>query len=214
MEPKLSILIATLGHRYNLLQSLLDSLLPQVDKTGGQIEVIIYRNNGELAIGQYRQALLEEAKGEYVCFVDDDDGLPDFYCEKILQNLGEDYVGFKVKLSNDGIQRNPVYHSIKYDRWSQDDTGYYRGVTHLNPIRRELALKGRFHANGSGEDENWAKEVQPFVKTENFINEFMYYYYHSSKDSYFSSRQSIHKIFVPPLSAKSKYFRYHPLSKV
>lgn len=181
---KLSILIASLARRHILLDELLRNLITQVEEHS-DIEVIVLRNNGEYSIGNYRQKLLDSAQGDYVCFIDDDDKIPPFYCEKIMESLGKDYVGFKVKLYNNEIERLPVYHSIQYTGWYQDEHGYYRGVTHLNPIRRKIALKGKFHTNGSGEDENWAREVRPYVKTENFIDEYMYFYLHNTFDSNF-----------------------------
>lgn len=203
---KLSILIASLGRRHTQLQALLDILMPQVNRHKGNIEVIVYQNNGGLSIGEYRQTLLREARGQYVCFIDDDDSIPKFYCKKIMDNLGKDYVGFKVKLTNNEIERPPVYHSIRYPGWFQDEHGYYRGVTHLNPIKRSIALKGTFHTNGSGEDENWAREVRPYVKTENFIDSFMYFYLHNTEDSHFGGHVLNGSDYPLPV-VKSKYIR-------
>lgn len=206
---KLSILIASLGRRHKQLQELLDGLMPQVDKFKGNIEVIVYRNNGKQSIGEYRQALLEEAKGRYVCFVDDDDKVPDYYCEEIMNALGKDYVGFKVLLTNNEIERPPVYHSIRYSGWYQDARGYYRGVTHLNPIKRSIALKGDFrNTNGSGEDEIWAVQVRPFVKTENYIDKFMYYYRHNTEDTHFGGVAPKWGLDYPQPIIKSKNFRW------
>lgn len=187
---KLSILIATLGRRHKQFRTLLSELMPQIEKYTGQIEVIALHNNGELTIGEYRQALLEAAQGEYVCFVDDDDKLPDYYCKEIMKAIKRkpDYIGFKVKLTNNDIERPTAFHSLQFPGWYQDVNGYYRGVTHLNPIKRELALRGNFtQLTGAGEDEGWAVQVRPFVKTEEYIDKFMYFYRHDTEDSHFGS---------------------------
>lgn len=187
---KLSILIATLNRRQEKLRDLLTDLMPQVERYANQIEVVIYPNNGELTIGEYRQTLLNEAKGEYICFVDDDDHLPSYYCAEIMKALSKspDYVGFKVQLTNNDIERPPAIHSLRYPGWFQDEQGYYRGVTHLNPIKRTLALKGDYtQMIAGGEDEGWARQVTPFVKTEEYIDKFMYYYRHDTEDSHFGS---------------------------
>lgn len=206
---KLSILIATVGWRKNSFLSLLEQIMPQVRAYKGKIEVIAYWNNGELPVGQIRQALIEQARGEYVCFIDDDDTVPDYYCAEIMQALGKDYVGFHVKFFDDGVEMPPVIHSLKYSKWHQDDQGYYRGVTHLNPIRRELALKGSFGTSReAGEDAGWARTVTPFVKTENFIDKPMYFYYHSRSDTNFGGDSKIKSHYVRPI-VRRKYFSYH-----
>jgi glycosyltransferase involved in cell wall biosynthesis len=206
MKPKLSILIASLGRRHRQLRDLLSELMPQVTPN---IEVLVYPNNGELTIGEYRQTLLEAAHGDYICFVDDDDSLPPFYCEEIIKAIKQkpDYVGFKVQLTNNEIERPPAIHSLRFPGWFQDEHGYYRGVTHLNPIKRELALKGDFTQSlASGEDEGWARQVRPFVKTEVFIDKFMYFYRHDTSDSHFGSGKNAGA--HPLKKVKYKQLRY------
>ena len=210
---KLSILIATQGRRNTKFTALTKELMRQASAYRGMIEVVAYWNNGELSIGEIRQALLEEATGDYVCFVDDDDTVPHYYCQAILNALGKDYVGFKVKLFNNGIECPPVYHDLQYQGWSEDDSGYYRGVTHLNPIRRELALLGKFTTNGAGEDANWARSVTSHVKTQNFIDKFMYFYHHDKNDTSFGGDFLYCPTGYRRPVIKYKYFRYHPSSK-
>lgn len=209
-ERRLSILIATLGWRRASFNRLLDRLLPQVERNN--IEVVAYWNNGEKSIGELRQDLLEDARGEYVCFIDDDDMVPTWYCDEIFYALGKDYVGFQVELFNDEKKMPPVYHSIRYGVWHDDETGYYRGVTHLNPIKRELALKGDFGDKGIGEDETWSRSVTPHVRTENYIDKIMYYYYHDRQGTVFGGNK---RKPVPHIRGEVDHpqFRYHPLSK-
>jgi len=210
---KLSILIATVGWRTEAFLGLLYHLMPQVKTFAGKVEVIAYWNNGELPVGQIRKALVEQASGEYVCFIDDDDMVPDYYCKKILGALGKDYVGFRVKFFNDGVEMPPVTHSLRHTTWSQDEYGYYRGVTHLNPIKREIALRGEWPTSRqAGEDELWAKSVTPFVKTENYLDEVMYFYYHSKSDTSFGGDSKPRERYTRPV-IKEKWFRYHPDSK-
>ena len=202
---KLSILIATMGRRNDRFIRLLDSLMPQVVRHRGDIEVVTYWNNGELPIGEIRQALMESAKGEYICFLDDDDAVPDYYCDEIIGALGKDYVGFKMQVFNDGVELPYSFNSLRYDRWHEDERGYYRNVTHLNPIKKSIAMEGKF-VGGMGEDEAWARKVHP--KTENYIDKVMYYYYHQSKDTSFGSNIMTNGHYARP-ELKYKYFRYH-----
>lgn len=212
---KLSILIATIGRRNDSLLKLLAQLMPQTE--GKDVEVIAYWNNGERSIGDIRQSLLKEAKGEYVCFIDDDDMVPDYYIDEILANLGEDYVGFQVELFESTrmtppILMPPVFHSIRYGVWHQDDNGYYRGITHLNPIKREIALKGEFGKQGIGEDASWARSLMRFVKTENYIDKIMYYYHHDADETSFGGAYKPWAKYKRP-DYGHENFRWHPLSK-
>ncbi len=185
--PKLSILIATLTRRHEKFGDLVKELSRQAEAFGDDIEIVAYPNNGERSIGQIRQALLEAANGDYICFIDDDDAVPHYYCREIMKNLGEDYIGFEVEFIDNGKPRPRVYHSLKYRNWTQDAYGYYRSVTHLNPIRRSIALEGRFDGP-AGEDERWSLSIAPLVKTENYIDKVMYIYLYNSETSYFASQ--------------------------
>lgn len=209
-DPKLSILVATIGRRNDSLLKLLDQLMPQTD--GEPVEVVAYWNNGEHSIGSIRQDLLKEAKGEYVCFVDDDDMVPDWYVPEILKALGKDYVGFEVELFEKDTKMPRVFHSIRYGVWHQDDTGYYRGITHLNPIKRKLALKGKFGKEGMGEDESWARDMMPLVRTESYIDKIMYYYHHDADESMFGGTHKPRTKYQRPVYEQPN-FRWHPLSK-
>lgn len=201
---KLSILIATLANREEKFQSLVDHLAKQID--GKPVEIVALWNHGEESIGDIRQRLLEASTGEYICFIDDDDWVPNYYVDEILAHLGEDYVGFEVELYNDGKLMPPVYHSLKYPSWSESYDGYYRNVTHLNPIRRELAVQERFNG-GAGEDESWSRRVHQLVTTEQYIPRVMYQYFHSSVDSHFVVGGEVVDYRERPI-IKHKCFRY------
>lgn len=177
-----SICIATVPARKKQLAELMSVLLPQVEKFK-DVEILIFFNNFEWSLGYLRQAMIEEAHGEYVSHVDDDDMVPDDYVDAIRPLLdGTDYIGFKVKFIDNGKHMNPVYHSLKYSHWSQDDKGYYRGITHLNPLKRTLALEAGFPVERmTGEDEKWAAKVK--AQTEHFIDRDMYEYRHVHNDS-------------------------------
>ncbi len=71
---KLSILIATLGERKDRFTALVDKLVSQAND---DVEIIAYFNNGELPLGDIRQALVDEAVGQYKSIIDA--GYPDDY---------------------------------------------------------------------------------------------------------------------------------------
>lgn len=176
------------------------------------VEVVVYWNRGTKTIGEYRQALLEDARGTYVSFVDDDDRIAGDYCERILAALAAspDYVGFEL-LYTHMSRHHPrgyevqVFHSLRHRGWHQKGRSLYRDVTHLNPIRRDLALQVPFNG-GPGEDRRWAQAVRPLLTTEVYIDDVMYFYDFN--------RASSHKVRLPrnnnPRPVLAPPFRFHP----
>jgi hypothetical protein len=211
-----SILIVSHVTRAELLNRLIGLLAPQVTE---DIEVVVLRNRGGRDIGEYRQALVADARGIYVSHVDDDDRIPDHYCKSILGALetGPDYVGFKVAV-NDLSQRRldekyQTYvadHSLAYDRWHQQGNRFYRDVTHLNPIRRRLALQAVF-SGAYAEDKEWADQVRPHVQSQVYIDDILYYYDFAHDRSVRSGESSSEPMQFLKLPAR---FRFHPDSEV
>jgi glycosyltransferase involved in cell wall biosynthesis len=178
---KWSILILTQPSRKEFLARLLALLQPQVDLAGG-VEIVVQMHDPQLALGENRQKMLEAAQGEYVCFVDDDDLVANDYVAKILPLLdGVDYIGFRLNLYNDGRPGLPTFHSLRFPKWYADDKGLYRDISHVNPIRRELALTTPMSGH-RGEDARWSDAIRAkqIVRTEHFVDEVMYHYYYRS----------------------------------
>jgi glycosyltransferase involved in cell wall biosynthesis len=90
-----SILCCTLSSRHAKFLNLMDVLLPQCEKDG-RVEVVALHNDGERSIAEYRQALLEDARGDYVSFVDDDDMIEDDFVAAVTGVTGgfPDYIAF------------------------------------------------------------------------------------------------------------------------
>lgn len=210
---RLSILIATVGERDERFRRLVGELTPQVQAYPGEIEVLIFWNNFERPIAEIRQSLVNEALGDYVCFIDDDDSVPPYYCDRIVTatESNPDYVGWRMQLWYDGVKMKPTYHSIRYPEWSDDANGYYRNTSHLNPIKRDIALQVPFIGYDGPEDVSWAKRVAPLVKTEEYIEDAMYFYNFSSADSIWQGEKVPDQNYTrPPLKEP---FRYHPDSQ-
>lgn len=203
-EVKFSILILTQPSRREFLKRLLATLKPQVDKVKG-VEIDIRMFDPALSLGNNRQVMRENARGEYSCFVDDDDLVPDNYVELILSCLGGgvDYVGFRMQCYVDGTALQPTYHSLKYNKWYSDSNGHYRDLSHLNPIKNDLALKVTM-AGGYGEDSRWSEDLRKLdvVKTEAYIAQCMYLYYvrTTKNDDDFNFQYPARKITLPPVT--------------
>jgi glycosyltransferase involved in cell wall biosynthesis len=181
MKIKWTLGVLTVPPRATKLKELMTVLEPQITK---EVQLIVYYNNFEKPIGELRQEIVDMAKGQYISFIDDDDLVPSDFIETILPHLNgkNDYVGFKVALFNNGVRKKPVYHSLKYTDWKEDDAGYYRDITHLNPLKIEIARQATFRG-GSGEDVAWANQLRGKAKREVFIDREMYEYRHSSTDT-------------------------------
>ena len=176
---KWEILILTMHERAALLERLLSVLEPQIDD---DVELVIQTFNPNSSLGTNREIMRRHSQAEYINFVDDDDMVAEDYVSTIQPLLdGVDQIGFQVQMYHDGVKRPLTYHSLKYGRWYSDSTGYYRDISHLNPMRRELALQVPMEG-GFGEDSRWADRMRAIgiVKTEHYIPRVMYHYFYRS----------------------------------
>lgn len=69
-----------------------------------------------------------------------------------------------------------VEHSLRHGGWSEDGGLIVRDISHLNPLRRELALLGTFEGQWA-EDRQWAAQVRASgqARTEQWIDDPMYF---------------------------------------
>lgn len=178
----LSILIPSLKKREKQLNQLLDFLVKQ--KTP-EVEIVAMVDSGELSVGVKRQQLLEKATGQFISFIDDDDTVSARYVSNILRaiQIEPDVVGICGIITTDGNNPKKFIHSLQYKTWSEDQSAYYRNPNHLNPVKRELALKAGFLDMNCGEDREYSKRLLPFLKSETMIDEIMYYYLFSKKNT-------------------------------
>lgn len=174
-------------------------------------------NHGERPIAQVRQDLLAHSRADYVCFVDDDDLVAENYVAAILPLLdGVDYVGFS--MSMDFLRGRLSHHSLRYGSWYDTTDTSYRDITHLNPIRRDLALRGSFahepSAQHYGEDQVWAEQVRSLVKTEHVVSQVLYFNLVAGRSS---RERPLGEILAAQrsnqrLDVASPYFSWHPRS--
>lgn len=183
---KLSILILSLHSRKEYLDRLLEILRQQ---TTEDVEVLTEIDDGKLSIGDKRNRLLDKATGEYICYLDDDDLISSDYVQKILKAIESkpDCVGIHLLHFHDGSLVGFTYHSLRYSSWFEvKDTvvgfmRYYRNPNHLNPVKREIAIKCSFPNTSWGEDRDYSKNILQYLKTEEYICEPIYYYLFRSK---------------------------------
>lgn len=191
MTPLFAILIATMPERKNLLQRLLNAL----DQLPFEHEYLIIINNtkgerhGGPTTGAKRNECIDVAIREgatHGAFFDDDDLPGPTYLQRNLECTNGDFDTIELwgQYYEHGKQLNPFHHSIKYDKWFQDDKYYYRCNNHLNNMKLEKVKHIRFLDRTFGEDGNWAMDIQKagVLKTEYPVKEITYYYFHGRRN--------------------------------
>ena len=182
------ISILTIPGREKLLQRLMARLTPQV-KTE-HIDVKIHFDKGELTIGAKRQKVVEECKAKYLNFIDDDDYIPPFYVEKIVEKLSKnpDGVGFRGIITSNNIKPVEFVHKAGHqyiDKAVRTSDAYlfYRPLNHLNPIRTEFVKKIGFQDWPTFSDRDFSIRLAEsgLIQDDVFIDEFMYFYQYRTK---------------------------------
>ncbi len=177
---KLSILICHLEKRAKKLERLMEILRPQLTP---DVEVLVEPDDGKLTIGAKRNMLVEKAKGDYVCFIDDDDLVPDYYVSEILKAIetNPDCVGIDGVIVMQGKNQRKFIHSIKCSGWHFTGNVYYRTPNHLNPILKDKVVQVSFEEKDHSEDYQFSNAIRPLLTTEVKIEKPMYYYLYQTE---------------------------------
>lgn len=212
-----TILIPTIPQREHLLKRLLDVLLPQLESHRGAVRVLAWRNAGTPTLGEIRDSLVRDAGSEYVSFVDDDDLVPDYYADEVMRALLEkpDHVGFKLDYTTNGVGQEIVDHSLRHQRWHRTKTGeLVRDFTHIDPLRREIAMRGSFvtQRRHRAEDRHWVKQLRGHMSTEVYIDKVMYHYLWRADTTAWERPDLVTSTCAPLPIVDSPYFAWHPES--
>lgn len=184
---RLSILIPVLLPRDSVSHiDLINSIHKQYN--GTDVEVITDIDNGVKSIGYKRNALLDKAKGEYLCFIDADDEISSDYIIKALTaiELKPDCCSLTGVITWNGENPQIFEHSIKYKEWKTKLDApivYERYPNHLNIIRSSIAKQFRFLEINHGEDKDWSTQIHEsgLLKTEAEIPGIIYHYKYKQK---------------------------------
>jgi glycosyltransferase involved in cell wall biosynthesis len=178
--PLFSILLPTVQSRCDLFAVLHTEVQRQA--AGKPVEVIVACDNKEISIGKKRQNLIEQATGDYVAHIDDDDWIAPSYVDDILAALatGPDCVGFEITCTFNGGEPQRAITSLRYNVWGDNQDGYRfnRSIYHKSCIKREHALAAGFRDLRYAEDKFFSDAVQRHLKTEVFIPKVLYFYRH------------------------------------
>jgi cellulose synthase/poly-beta-1,6-N-acetylglucosamine synthase-like glycosyltransferase len=178
----LSILIPTLTDRKKKFDFICNKIQDQIQAKGlGQeIEILFFEDNRKHSIGHKRNWLIEQAVGKYIMFVDDDDDVSYDFIEKIYEGLltDPDCISLVGIITFSGNNPKQFIHSIKYNKYFEKDNVYFRPPNHLNPIRRDIAVKFPFKEINFAEDTDYAMRIcnAGLLKKEYEISKPYYYY--------------------------------------
>jgi hypothetical protein len=185
------ILVTSIPHRHGKLLELLECLDAQMVPGVG---MILYRDDLEVPYGDKTQALIDASTADYVSCVDDDDLLAPGAVAKVHAALMKEpqYVGFRVRWTRDGVPQLPVIHSLSCGGWHDRPERLERDITQFNPIRRDLALLGKWEG-GYEAERHWAAQVRDSMRVgdEEFIDEELYCYRESPGDTFKTDRKPL-----------------------
>ena len=180
---KWNILCLSQPSRARYLARLTAVLKPQLEEFP-DVAFVTKMFDKRFDLGSNRQALIDSSSAEWISVVDDDDLVASDYVSKIYPLLDDDvdYIGFRLQLYVDGEKQKPTIHSLRYKCWNADQDGFYRDISHLNPIRRSLAIQAKM-SGGPGEDARWSDRMRELgiVKKEHFVDSALYFYYFRSR---------------------------------
>lgn len=202
----LSILIAAIPDRYHLAHGLLYSLLEsQAVARRPDVELLYVMDNRRRSVGAKRNALLDMAKGDYVCFIDDDDMVATDYVQKITAAIAvgrkcvppADVIVFPQRATIDGgvvhectysldyfIQRPPEARRQLAQTPDPNVLQWTGPPAHTMAWRRGLLDGVRFEEKNFGEDTAWVdRACEKAVSELKIEGEPLYYYNFSSRNS-------------------------------
>jgi hypothetical protein len=180
----LSILIPTLESRREQFSALRAALEGQIARCGlsSRVEVVSLCDDGSTPTGAKRNDLVACARGEYVASVDDDDLVSDRYVELISAALqaspGADCVGITGEITYRGTHLRPFRASTRNSEYRTENGVFLMPANHLNPIRREIALRYAFEPVWRQEDSDWALRLgrAGALRSETFVPAPVYHY--------------------------------------
>lgn len=173
----LSILIPSVPERFRQLQRIYNNLLFQ--SKGKSIEILVLLENKKRTTGAKRNALIEQARGQYVVFVDDDDEVEPNYISEIYssiqQNPGADCIVFDVAVYNNNIFNKICKYGKEFPH-SNDGQFYFRKPNHLMCFAKTLALQHKYKNISFGEDTIWANKIALSIQNQVRIDKVLYKY--------------------------------------
>lgn len=185
---KLSITIASVSIRKDMLDNLLSELNKQIDENNLNHEVeILVDDDDARYLGTKRKLMLEKAKGLFTCAIDDDDFISPNYVRLIVEAIKKDEsvdcLAINGIITFNGLNPRKWFISCHFEDWYEENEIYYRTPNHICPIKTELARLGNFDDVAWGEDYPFSQRMKSLLKRETIVEEPLYYYQYSTENS-------------------------------
>jgi len=195
MEILLTIAIPTIEQRKEFFNEFYNEVKKQSQPYGEQIEIIYLSDNKEISIGRKRQLLNQMAKGKYVVQWDDDDWIDEKAIDMIMEGIKSDCDVISYNIFSDVPEGSPVhsynqYYSIKFDNHidiNHDTKSVFFTPTQKMVIKTEIAKSVKFFDIRFGEDSYYGRDIKALLKTEYYIDRFLYQYLNRTKEKYFEN---------------------------
>lgn len=181
---RLSICIPTITERQDQCRNLVAYLADQIKRNGleKEVEILVEVDNREMSIGEKRERLYKRARGKFAVQIDDDDYIPENYVEMVaLATLADvDCIGYLEEVVFQGRVLT-AKHSMEYEKWEtlprQIGGVHFRRTPFCKtPIRTFLCQQAGVPHIRFNEDEQFANRVRPLLKSQIFLNAYMYRY--------------------------------------
>jgi hypothetical protein len=163
-----------------MIAQLMQILAPQA--SGKPVEILWLGDNRVMSVGEKRNKLMSLAKGEHICFVDDDDRVADNYVDEILTALEKnpDVVCFESQYHNAETDRTDRVYMASIFHIENDEKNHIRKrcPNHLSVIRKSIAEKIGFKELSFSEDTDFSLRLKNsyLLKKEVVINKILYFY--------------------------------------
>jgi glycosyltransferase involved in cell wall biosynthesis len=190
MSIKLSVLIPSVPERMVQLQGMMDKLNKQA--LNKPVEILVLLENKKRTTGSKRNMLIEQAQGDYVAFVDDDDRVASDYIDSLITAIdefsGADCIVFDVEVNFNGQFTKVCKYGKEYE-YGQDENFYYRRPNHIMCYARRIASKHKFRDVSYMEDDEWGPRVSNDIVNQARLPAILYFYdYVIKPQSWYTSR--------------------------
>lgn len=177
LEIKLSVLIPSTPERLTYLARMVSELERQSSQL--PVEILVMIDNKQRSTGAKRNALIEQAQGEFVIFVDDDDRIETDYVQTLVKtidrNPNADCITFDVEVNLFGLEKKLTKFDVSFTN-SHDDQYYYRKPNHIMCYSKRISSQEKFLDLSYGEDDEWAMRASMLIKDQVKISRVLYYY--------------------------------------
>lgn len=183
-EILLTIVVPSIPSRLDSLYEVVKGLFAQAE--GKPVEIVCLLDNRKSNLSEKRNQAIQNAKGRYISFVDDDDKIEPDYVEKLLEaisaNPKADCIVFDVLVHGYTPEPKLCSYGIEYQH-SENEKAYFRKPNHVMAYRTEISRKYKYRKDLSAisEDTEWAERASKDIKDQARVDKILYHYFYNPK---------------------------------